>query len=136
MLNRPLGIAGLLTLCASAPLYLLSAENYQLQVNQLPLMLLSLFALLAICAFWASRTATYSNSSIAPAGRESGSVKWFNANKGFGFITRESGDDVFVHFRSIQGKGRRVLKDGQRVEFVVTDGDRGPQAEDVAIAKS
>ena len=66
--------------------------------------------------------------------RETGTVKWFNASKGFGFITRESGDDVFVHFRSIRGKGHRVLRDGQRVEFFVSESDKGLQAEDVAAA--
>jgi len=69
------------------------------------------------------------------ASRETGEVKWFNASKGFGFITRDSGDDVFVHFRSIRGEGHRVLKDGQRVEFSVSEGDKGLQADDVtAIA--
>jgi len=64
--------------------------------------------------------------------REAGTVKWFNVSKGFGFITRESGEDVFVHFRSIQGDGRRVLRDGQRVRFNVVEGDKGLQAEDVS----
>ena len=59
--------------------------------------------------------------------RESGSVKWFNASKGFGFITRDSGDDIF-------GEGHRVLHDGQRVEFAISEGDKGLQAEDVAEA--
>ncbi|MBB3046886.1 cold shock CspA family protein [Litorivivens lipolytica] len=63
--------------------------------------------------------------------RETGKVKWFNANKGFGFITRDNGDDVFVHFRSIRGKGRRSLQEGQQVEFVLTQGEKGAQAEDV-----
>lgn len=66
--------------------------------------------------------------------RESGTVKWFNTSKGFGFITRDSGDDVFVHFRSIRGQGHRTLFEGQRVEFNITEGDKGLQAEDVAIA--
>jgi len=66
--------------------------------------------------------------------RELGTVKWFNANKGFGFITRDSGDDVFVHFRSIRGKGHRVLRDGQRVEFLISESSKGLQAEDVAVA--
>jgi len=63
--------------------------------------------------------------------RELGKVKWFNASKGFGFITRDSGDDVFVHFRSIRGEGHRILRDGQRVEFSVSEGDKGLQADDV-----
>ena len=66
--------------------------------------------------------------------RETGTVKWFNTNKGFGFITRDTGDDVFVHFRSIRGQGHRTLIEGQRVEFSVTKGEKGLQAEDVAIA--
>jgi cold shock CspA family protein len=65
------------------------------------------------------------------AARECGNVKWFNATKGFGFITRDSGEDVFVHFRSIRGEGHRSLRDGARVEYSVSDGDKGPQADDV-----
>lgn len=66
---------------------------------------------------------------------ETGSVKWFSASKGFGFITRDSGEDIFVHFRSILGKGHRILQDGQRVEYYVTTGDKGLQAEDVSPVK-
>jgi len=65
--------------------------------------------------------------------REQGSVKWFNDSKGFGFIQRDQGDDVFVHFRAIRGDGHRSLQEGQRVEFTVTKGDKGLQAEDVVI---
>jgi CspA family cold shock protein len=64
--------------------------------------------------------------------REQGAVKWFNVNKGFGFITRDEGGDIFVHFRSIQGKGRRSLREGERVEFKVVDSDKGLQAENVS----
>jgi CspA family cold shock protein len=67
-------------------------------------------------------------------GQERGTVKWFNAAKGFGFITRENGEDVFVHFRSIQGKGHRSLGEGQAVIFTVTEGDKGLQAVDVSSA--
>lgn len=66
-------------------------------------------------------------------GRETGTVKWFNTSKGFGFITRDSGSDVFVHFRSIQGDGHRVLQEGQRVAYTVAKREKGLQAEDVAI---
>jgi CspA family cold shock protein len=65
------------------------------------------------------------------APREQGQVKWFNATKGFGFIAREQGDDVFAHYRSIRGEGHRMLKEGQRVSFVVVKGDKGLQAEDI-----
>ncbi|NBI28390.1 cold shock domain-containing protein [Chengkuizengella sp. YPA3-1-1] len=60
-----------------------------------------------------------------------GSVKWFNAEKGYGFIQVEGGDDVFVHFSAIQGDGFKTLDEGQEVEFEITEGDRGPQAANV-----
>lgn len=63
--------------------------------------------------------------------REQGKVKWFNISKGFGFITKDDGEEIFVHFRSIRGEGRRGLRDGQRVSFIVAQSDKGPQAEDV-----
>lgn len=68
-------------------------------------------------------------------GAERGTVKWFNVNKGFGFITTESGDDVFVHFRSIRGRGRRSLRQGQAVCFDITEGDKGKQAENVSVVR-
>jgi CspA family cold shock protein len=69
--------------------------------------------------------------------RERGTVKWFNVSKGYGFITRDAGGDVFVHFRSIrgQGRGRRSLNEGQVVEFILTEGEKGPQAEEVSVIK-
>ena len=60
-----------------------------------------------------------------------GKVKWFNENKGYGFITREDGPDVFVHFTAIQGEGFRTLAEGEVVEFEVTEGEKGPQAANV-----
>ncbi|MBS6063427.1 cold shock domain-containing protein [Criibacterium bergeronii] len=60
-----------------------------------------------------------------------GKVKWFNAEKGFGFIEREGGDDVFVHFSAIQSDGFKTLDEGQEVEFEITEGTRGPQAANV-----
>ncbi|MBT3240240.1 MAG: cold-shock protein [Chloroflexi bacterium] len=60
-----------------------------------------------------------------------GTVKWFNGSKGYGFIEREDGDDVFVHFNAIVGEGYRNLEEGQRVEFSVVQGEKGPQAADV-----
>ena len=62
---------------------------------------------------------------------EQGTVKWFNADKGFGFLSRESGDDVFVHFSAIQGDGFKSLEEGQAVSFEVQQGDRGLQAANV-----
>ncbi|MDX1456402.1 MAG: cold-shock protein [Marinobacter sp.] len=60
-----------------------------------------------------------------------GTVKFFNESKGFGFITRDSGADVFVHYSAIQGGGFKTLAEGQQVEFTVTEGQKGPQAENV-----
>lgn len=60
-----------------------------------------------------------------------GTVKWFNESKGFGFIQQESGPDVFAHFSAIQGNGFKTLKEGQRVQFIVTAGKKGPQAEQI-----
>ncbi|MGF1738585.1 cold-shock protein [Photobacterium satsumensis] len=60
-----------------------------------------------------------------------GTVKWFNDEKGFGFISGADGKDVFVHFSAIQAQGRRTLQEGQSVEFIVTDGQKGPQASEV-----
>ena len=62
---------------------------------------------------------------------EQGTVKWFNNEKGFGFITVDGGDDVFVHFSAIQGDGFKSLEEGQAVQFTIVEGARGPQAADV-----
>jgi CspA family cold shock protein len=62
-----------------------------------------------------------------------GTVKWFNGSKGYGFIEREGGADVFVHFSAIQGDGYRNLEEGQRVEFTVEQGAKGPQASNVIV---
>jgi len=89
----------------------------------------------AILSVKATSTSRSSRSDVAISGdQERGTVKWFNAAKGFGFITRENGEDVFVHFRSIQGKGHRSLGEGQAVIFSVAEGDKGLQAVDVTSA--
>jgi CspA family cold shock protein len=68
-------------------------------------------------------------------GRVKGTVKWFNDAKGYGFIAREDGDDVFVHFSAIAGSGFRSLSEGQAVEFDVVDGPKGTQAANVTAAR-
>ena len=65
--------------------------------------------------------------------RENGTVKWFSNNKGYGFIEREDGPDVFVHFSAVQSDGYRSLEEGQRVEFTIEDGPKGPQAASVTL---
>jgi len=65
--------------------------------------------------------------------RTNGTVKWFNNSKGYGFIEQDSGEDVFVHFRAIRGDGFKTLKDGQKVEFNLIEGQKGLQAEDVSV---
>ena len=66
------------------------------------------------------------------SGRVMGTVKWFNDAKGYGFIQRDGGSDVFVHYRAIRGDGHRSLQEGQKVEFGVVEGQKGLQADDVA----
>jgi CspA family cold shock protein len=65
--------------------------------------------------------------------RETGVVKWFNSTKGYGFIERPDGKDVFIHHSGISGSGYRSLNEGDRVEFVVVEGQKGPQAQDVVV---
>lgn len=66
----------------------------------------------------------------------SGKVKWFNESKGFGFIEQDSGEDIFVHYTSIQGDGFKTLREGQRVEYEVTEGPKGLKAENVTAAEA
>lgn len=67
------------------------------------------------------------------SGRVTGTVKWFNASKGYGFITQENGQDIFVHFTAIQSEGFRTLEEGQKVEFSIENGPKGPQAVNVVL---
>lgn len=64
-----------------------------------------------------------------------GKVKWFNAQKGYGFITSDDGKDVFVHYSAIKNQGFKTLEEGQRVEFTIVQGEKGPQASDVTILR-
>lgn len=69
------------------------------------------------------------------AERIQGTVKWFNSSKGYGFISHENGDDVFVHYKSITGEGYKTLNENDKVEFVITEGEKGPQAADVQVVE-
>ena len=71
--------------------------------------------------------------SVPTGPREEGTVKWFNSTKGFGFITRDDGEDVFVHYRSIRGRNRYLLREGGTVNYVLGRSGKGPQAEDVDL---
>jgi CspA family cold shock protein len=82
-------------------------------------------------AFWSGQSAVKKREKDKETVREQGIVKWFNASKGFGFIQRQSGEDVFVHFSAIQGEGYKSLNEGQAVEFEVTKGPKGLQASNV-----
>lgn len=97
-------------------------------------------AFIATLTVPASRRRSRSSGTVVESdvddGRERGMVKWFNVKKGFGFITWDDGEDVFVHFRSIRGQGHRSLTEGQRVKFMVVRGQKGPQAEDVSVVRS
>lgn len=104
-----------------------------------PAVLVSLLAVVIAVAVHLAVSFYRSSPSPAPqshdlGNRDTGTVKWFNTSKGFGFISRDSGDDIFVHFRAIRGEGHRVLVEGQRVEFSVMNRDKGLQAEDVIAA--
>ncbi len=112
------------------------------QIGNQPAVSLSLLTLLAATLLHLAINLSGNRPrSIAPTtqreldeNRETGTVKWFNTSKGFGFISRDSGEDIFVHFRAIRGEGHRILVEGQRVEFSVMQRDKGLQAEDVIIA--
>ncbi|MCB0748844.1 MAG: cold-shock protein [Ignavibacteriae bacterium] len=67
--------------------------------------------------------------------RTQGTVKWFNSSKGYGFLSQENGEDVFVHFQSIIGDGYKTLNENDKVEFIVTQGQKGPQATEVKVIK-
>ncbi len=147
MLSKLITTAIIVTLIAAVPAWYFSSLDFTLSSTNLPYFLVFIF-MVSLISVWLggrnnaparkrSRNDSYRDNSQRSIGssRESGSVKWFNASKGFGFITRDSGDDIFVHFRSIRGEGHRVLRDGQRVEFAVSEGDKGLQADDVVPAR-
>jgi len=111
-----------------------SEANLANITTHLPLFLISFISILIACIITSKLSSSSHRAVKIGSGRESGTVKWFNAAKGFGFITRENGEDIFVHFRSIQGKGHRSLGEGQTVIFEVAESDKGLQAVDVCSA--
>ena len=104
-----------------------------ISADYLPLWIANLVSIFIACILASKLVGTATDARLDPD-QELGTVKWFNAAKGFGFITRDNGDDIFVHFRSIQGKGHRSLGEGQRVVFSIAESDKGLQAVDVSSA--
>lgn len=136
-INKSFTIAIIATAIAGLPVLVIGLQLTSIQLL-IAIFLISLASSMAAAPNAKKRGKKLSEDNrvlVNKAQRESGCVKWFNASKGFGFITRDTGDDIFVHFRSIRGEGHRVLHDGQRVEFAISEGDKGLQAEDVAAAK-
>ena len=82
------------------------------------------------------RRSAQSRSKKEVAGKEIGTVKWFSDGKGYGFISRDAGDDIFVHFSAIEGQGFRSLREGQRVEFSVEEGPKGLHASEVRVLEA
>jgi len=127
-----------ITIIVAIPLYFAVSNHPYIDIRAFPVLLVLTFVAGAFSSLLAIRLPTRRGIDRPGRGRrpgrarEQGRVKWFNAAKGFGFITRDSGDDIFVHFRAIRGDGHRVLKDGQRVEFCVSESEKGLQADDVA----
>jgi len=89
---------------------------------------------LDLCYFALSQFLCITKENTNMAERETGTVKWFNAEKGYGFITREQGSDVFVHHTALDGEGFKKLDEGQKVEFTVVQGEKGLQAQDVTTS--
>lgn len=142
MFIRQFVSAAIATAVAAIPLYLLTRPDASASQITYPALLGTTFiACLLSSAIVLYRSSDRSRKRSRPrrhsatsAAREGGHVKWFNTAKGYGFITRDSGDDVFVHFRAIRGSGHRSLKEGQRVEFSVSRAEKGLQADDVTDA--
>lgn len=128
-----------LILALVAPLVIAPLVGAEIAQNYLVYFVVTLVAVYLGTVFSQDSSSTKSQSDDADDeqdDREIGTVKWFNSSKGFGFLTMDSGDDVFVHYRAIRGRGRRFLIEGQKVRFYVTEGEKGKQAENVSIVKS
>ncbi len=142
--RRPLQLLGSLLIIAGSACALIPGSGHPVTFDA-PLMCVGLLMAGSVLHFLTSfgsdsysgsATANNSNFSDEHGDREAGTVKWFNVSKGFGFITRDKGDDIFVHYRAIRGEGHRTLHEGQRVEFLVASRDKGLQAEDVVASRN
>lgn len=127
----------ILTAIAIGALQAVSSSNGDPHPSFNPIIFAIIFIVVALASFISplikagSAVSSVSRSTSDSGNRERGTVKWFNVSKGYGFVTRQNGEEIFVHFRSIRGEGRRVLREGDSIEFTVTEGEKGPQAEDV-----
>ena len=130
------GIASIISIQTSTSASISESLSLLMSPEHTKLWAISFISILiaSIMAAKTSGSASTQGSAEISGDQERGTVKWFNAAKGFGFITRENGEDVFVHFRSIQGKGHRSLGEGQAVIFSVAEGEKGLQAVDVTSA--
>ena len=112
--------------------YLWFVENQSFsQAFQGNLVFLTLFFFLGI--YTSSMLIVYGKQIKRRIGREKGQIKWFDPSKGYGFVERDKGGDLFIHFASVEIQDRKLLKESTRVSFVVTDGLKGPQAKDLKI---
>ncbi len=131
-MNTLLRVIISLILAASTIIIFQLIDSNTVNITEINPVLFSLIAIACLLSALISPNLTnISLPSFSSAEREQGTVKWFNVSKGYGFVTRSNGDDIFVHFRSIRGEGRRLLREGQTIEFSVVEGEKGPQAEDV-----
>ena len=131
ILIKNISISAVISLAIFIGLRYLNYQALQIPISKADFseLLIIFIGLLASTSFVSATTNSYSEEYEL---RETGTVKWFNDAKGFGFIERQDGEDVFVHFRSIQGEGYRTLKQGAQVEFGLSETEKGFQAEDVA----
>jgi CspA family cold shock protein len=129
-------IASIISIQSHAATGLSESFSLLITASYVKLWAISFFSILiaALISVKLSSPSPANSSAKISGDQERGTVKWFNAAKGFGFITRENGEDVFVHFRSIQGKGHRSLGEGQSVIFSIAEGEKGLQAVDVSSA--
>lgn len=131
MFIRPFISAAATTILVAIPLYFIVRPDNAFPVTYPALLAAAFMTALLSGALTLCRIPRRRKAGRTDRLRETGTVKWFNTAKGYGFITRDSGEDVFVHFRSIRGSGHRSIKEGQRVEFTVSQAEKGPQADDV-----
>ena len=129
-LIKNISISAVISLAIFIGLRYLNYQALQIPISKADFseLFIIFIGLLASTCFVSATTSSYSEEYEL---RETGTVKWFNVKKGYGFITRDQGNDIFVHYRNIEGRGRRSINDGERVSFIVIDSDKGLQADEV-----